>query len=693
MTPQLGSPRLLILYAAIAYSLAPLLFQYTAQGSNPFYFNAVIRGTQSVVMALWLFYTYRTPPESSEQFAECKGRKSSVRSIFGTGKRLRDYLSSPLDLVRFRDATGQISTPRTLGEWLYSPVTWMVLSNFTYAFFVWSTSLVSTAVSSTIFELYPIVMIVAFNRFARSDDDRILASQNRISPERVFYLLLSPLGLVLVTLGQAGGFQSSLGAYITSGLGGIGLALVAAVLSGLSPVATVRFGKRVYSLHGANSDPAGPNLNSGESVDDQVLHERRAQVLWLTILGFGLTSLVSVPISLLLGTQVGGPSTIDIRGALIGGTVSGVLLFGLPGIFERKANLETDDSTINTGYYLTPVLALSWLAIAGIEIPRFDLFVIGAALLIALITLIQANPDSGREFVTYFADLFESEADMQAHESRGLRLGFSAFILALWFCGSVILLRDEFWSESRILWTGDEYWAVLTLSATVFALIFGFRVARLTARTSQEDEQTFELVRRCEFLVTQRVIDRRVLDRLRMLEIASGGALLDDYNYIRQSIRASRKREHLWATGNENTESVRSTLIEAETLLDKLAHNKQQGRDFAELLSLVVFAVSTVGLGIFTRPISMRTIDSGMTGFLSELFAVLLVATVAFLAFHLFDIRRERSLPLLVPISGSTDLRLYFRQQRDLAVHRAIAVLISAAMILMFAFLLYDKWN
>ena len=126
-----------------------------------------------------------------------------------------------------------------------------------------------------------------------------------------------------------------------------------------------------------------------------------------------------------------------------------------------------------------------------------------------------------------------------------------------------------------------------------------------------------------------------------------------------------------------------------------IVHSKQQGRDIVELLSLVAFALVTIGLGLLSRP-EVTTSSGAWSGFLSEVFVLLFASTIAFLCVNLFDIRRERESPLMVRLDqrdGSGEgHRLFFRFQGDQIWRNVAAVLISLAMSVVFCILLYGKW-
>ena len=343
-----------------------------------------------------------------------------------------------------------------------------------------------------------------------------------------------------------------------------------------------------------------------------------------------------------------------------------VILFRLGwGIFIASAH-----PAINVLAFMSPLLALVWLMAAGISLPRFDLFFIGAVLILAVNILIQLKPDEERDVAPYG----------KAPRS-GSRLGFTVFILSIWTFGTFTYVRDELLPADQLVWDQEEYWGLIALSATVFALILGFRVARLSSRITHEDEMTFELFRECELLVELKVLPPDTLKMLSDLDTAPPEKLRVSYNEIREQIRSA-----------ENADlEVKRSVASVAAKLDKLTHSKQQGRDIVELLSLTAFAVATIGLGLLARPVELGV--DPWSGFLSEVFILVFVSTVAFLCVNLFDIRRDRETPLVVPIQKlDGDYALWFRHKRDLTVERLTAVLISIGVSIAFCVLLYGKW-
>ena len=163
-------------------------------------------------------------------------------------------------------------------------------------------------------------------------------------------------------------------------------------------------------------------------------------------------------------------------------------------------------------------------------------------------------------------------------------------------------MRDELLPGDRLFWNQEEYWGLIALSATVFALILGFRIARLSSRITHEDEMMFELFRECEYLVERKVLRSNTLKNLTDLDTAEPDTLLQCYNEVRKNIRTAKKRQR-WPLPVDL--EVERSLVSVAAQLDKLAHSKQQGRDIVELLSLNAFAVVTIGLGLLARPVEL----------------------------------------------------------------------------------------
>ncbi len=115
-----------ILSSAVVWSTAPLIIELTAQSSDPFDYNFLYQAVNVVIMVVFLAITKHKlfdPSLSSHPEAESSLWKEA-------------------------------SNPAVL--W---PLMLTVIGSFNYALFIWSASFVETAVSSVIFELWPIVLI------------------------------------------------------------------------------------------------------------------------------------------------------------------------------------------------------------------------------------------------------------------------------------------------------------------------------------------------------------------------------------------------------------------------------------------------------------------------------------------------------------------------------------------------------
>ena len=85
------------------------------------------------------------------------------------------------------------------------------------------------------------------------------------------------------------------------------------------------------------------------------------------------------------------------------------------------------------------------------------------------------------------------------------RFGLTSFVLALCISGWFVLVRDNrldaefgFDEEGVALWVlpGENYFAVLALSATAFTLLLAFRITRISTYTSEEEQLVYKLLAR-----------------------------------------------------------------------------------------------------------------------------------------------------------------------------------------------------
>ena len=685
-----------VLAGALFFSAVPVIVRYAAPGINPFVLNAANWAGHGIAFLLFVLMSTK----------RIFGPDATARSVLSQTLPPRSSASAREVLAHLCRIEGQrsstVSRQRTdlAGSWLRKPMTWMVIASLNYALFFWSTGYVDVAVSTAIYELWPLALVLAL---ARYDDPRVRAARREVNSKKKLLMGVAFLGLALVILGQSDVTYEALASFLPLGIYGVLLALLSAVLAGVYPALSIVFGdalhfeyaRRRAADHIDTEDTSG--AQDAAPVTDGVYFDKREN-LWFTAVGVAVSSLMAVPLDIALSLVGSGVGVLELRSEMLTGLLYGFLLGSVivagGTFFLRLANLNSDDLGINAIFYITPVLALIWLAVAGIALPRLDLFLVGAALVLSINVIIQSSPDADPEF---------ARADVEPPSSG--RLGFTSLVLAIWFFGGFIYLRDEILPTAWLNWSQPEYWAVVALSATVFALIFGFRVARLTSRLALEDELTIRLFRRAEHLLAPSDSGDEALAALRRLDTASAENLPDRYAQVRQHLLRARAEFEASGDGAPGAATASADFVELEEDLDRLAHSKQQGRDFSELISIVLIALITVTLGTVARPNLAAFPDDRWSAFLAEFFVMLLVSVIAFLTFNLFDLRRDREVPVMGRMrqrtvnrseaaSGLTayDHQLFFRRRHDVIVAQTISVVIVVVLIGLFAWLLYDKW-
>ena len=497
-----------------------------------------------------------------------------------------------------------------------------------------------------------------------------------------FVLVITALaGLALTVLATSSTYSYT--SMDATTLVGLGAALLAALCQGLGAYnISLGIGLAVaaHDHPGAISSEPAQVEERGDSTSVEFA-ATLVGLVWSTILALPVLA-VAFACDLifdLTGTGARFPGSL-VLGAIVAG---GAIIAGELIIF-RRANIESTHIGINAIGYLRPVLALAILGIGS----RLDVVDIGPIrldyLTIGTLTIIAVNV------------LLNVESERRAGVARS---GFRMFIFSILLFGSFVYLRDDFIGTERLLWSLTDYFALLALSATVFTLILSFRISRLTNRTDLEDSQSIKLYRRAESLARAGVLPESVLAEIRQLDIALDPEVIARcYSNVHAAIGdADGRLRQSGASGMTAvaTDAALQDLREAQVDIDILVQSRQHGRGFAEILAVAIFAALTIVLTLMVRPAGVVPVaqgaETGFSGFIIEMFSVMFGATICFLMFHLFDLRRERRLPVFArPLEGGVQIAQ--RDTKSRSRERAVAIGVGVAVTAIMISLLYHKW-
>ena len=396
-----------------------------------------------------------------------------------------------------------------------------ILGNCEYALFAWSIKYFDIAVTTLLFQSWPIFFLLLSAMLLRKDANIDISGKGTLS--LILLISLGFIGFAFIIFSQTG----EIGKFSESGVPnlviGLVLALGAMVLSNLKAFGidwARDLGNQLSgSLRGLGSDPA----------------------IFFVIISFLFSNLGAAVVGLIVG--IGRSEAFDFE-LLSLAFLAGLVINTTAGLMWRKANMADGDISFNALGYAIPILALVALFLFNqADISRIDYLILGATAIIVTNLLIN----------------FEAE----------VRWSFEALILALGGCGTLVYFRAdifEWLGVSSWTWSGDGYFGSVALAATVFTLLLAFRVARLVTRTNDEENRTFSVLRKLDSLVRREVINGEVRQCIMVIDESNNQAVFKEH-YL-------KTREYI-ASAIPLDDSDRQTRNQTEAELDMLVRSKQ----------------------------------------------------------------------------------------------------------------------
>ena len=531
----------------------------------------------------------------------------------------------------------------------------LLLSN--WFLFAAAIALAPAAVATILFELWGVLFaVLCLSGWWRRRMHHGQSLDRSAAVTTLVFMTVGIAGVALAVLSDAGSQSWSWAATV-----GIGMALLAAAATAAATAVEQMMGKRQHGdkhLSATHVSAAGNALSKG-------------LLGGLMLAGVGMWRLAGRP--------------LDVPWAgLWWAAATAALQTGGNWLFQHSNHLARDRAgqsapQINSLYYLVPVGAvvlLAWLTDSAVARPA--LLICGVAGVVAVNMVMHLDPEG---------------AAQRAHPVGGH--GYKALVLAVWGCGTAVVLRD-FWLPARWqVWSVVEYWGMVGVLATVFVLMLSFRQSRLGERRREMDSLTLGLHQTLETMRHSRSLPYAAVDEaidgLRRVDKASrpnelSGAYLGLRKVLLDDLDPDPGR-------SERAAARRAVLADVE----RLVNLRQQGRNFAELAALTMFAAVTVALTLTARPAGDIAPFAGLT---HDTASLVVAAAFAFLGFDLIDKRREADAPLFRKVTGEArslhgqppGWRLELVAYYDQGAERVVASLLGAALLTGAVLMLAVDW-
>ena len=461
-----------------------------------------------------------------------------------------------------------------LGIWHYCK-TWYTLVSVVggsgYVLFAFGLARVDISIAAILYEVWPLFLILIMSRLFRDS-----ARYKPISPDTYIYILMAILGVAFVITSQ-NDTPRTLSEFwniltVPGTLFGVILVLVSAAGWAAQGASTMRMGELLAEAH------------SNEE------NKKEREVVFANF----MACICSVAAGgLLIGVGVFASETISVHQVFYS-ILGGFVITPIGSFSFRYANLTTNDLGVNALAFATPFFALMWLwALSSLDVPHLDYLIIGAMGIVASNLLINVDASD--------------------------RLAYKALIVSLWLFGTITYFYDGFTTD-----------VPLELPVTIYILVLAFRVERLARRTSQEEVWVFDAFRSIRSMAAKENIPKGACTAL----IQASRALLDvDHHKSAAALKNAYERtlghlENARMAGipaNEITEICR--------MIDKLAHSRQQGSRFGEIVAIALTGLLIV-LGLLAF--------NGERGTYGEIASFVLSSVLVFLFFNIVDLQRDR---------------------------------------------------
>ena len=482
-------------------------------------------------------------------------------------------------------------------------------------------SFVDVSIAAILLETWPLFLIILV-AFLFKDSRRYV----RLSFSTLIFVFLSLFGVAFVILSHNDAPQPILAILAIKDdfadprtLLGVLLVLGAAVFTATKGV-TFKMGNLLAKKHAHKKDKRTEEI---------------VFALVMTCIGKIIASTVLCVIGLAVSETI---SLHQLSYALMNGVV--VTSFGT--VAFRAANLKTKDLGVNALSYATPLITLMWLWMLSIlNVSHLDYLIIGAMGIIASNLLI--NVDASE------------------------RVAYKALIVSLWVFGTITYFTEGYATKIP-----------LELPVTIFILVLSFRVERLARRTTQEEGWVFDVFRRLRYMASK--TEPRT-EKCKALLLASKALLNVDHH------KSAAALKDAYEDTLGYLEKARRAGIDAEEItelcrmVDKVAHSRQQGSRFGEIVAIALVGLLIVlGLLVF----------NGEREIYGEIVSFVLPSVVVFLFFNIVDLQGDRKDETLV--TGKMGRYIVnFGKVKDREIQQYVSMVTSGVIVIVFVCLYIAK--